>query len=131
MKRLIFLAIIFIVVFGGLPMSSSHADNAEIPTSSNNVYTSHQKFEGVTGLVTTRDGNPIVNAWIQAKSVDEPSKPIPEIAIITNEAGEYKWPLLPGKYEISVFIDNKPYTAKSVRVKSGQAVTLNFNVSTQ
>ncbi|MDR9899763.1 carboxypeptidase regulatory-like domain-containing protein [Aetokthonos hydrillicola Thurmond2011] len=112
-------------------MSSSNADNAEVPSSSNNVYTRHEQFEGVTGLVTTRDGHPIVNAWIQAKSLDEPSNPIPEIAIITNEAGEYKWTLLPGKYKISVFIDNRKLATKLVTVKPGQAVTLDFNVSTQ
>lgn len=130
MKRLIFLVMILIIVFGALPMSSCNADNAENP-SSNLAYPSQQQFQGVTGLVTSRDGHPIANAWIQAKSLDEPSNPIPELVITTNEAGEYQWSLLPGRYEISVLIDSRQQATNLVTVQPGQTAISNFTISAQ
>lgn len=130
MKRLIFLVMIMIIVSGALPMASCSANNAENP-SSNNASVNPQTFEGVTGFVTSREGHPIISAWIQAKSLNNPANPIPEIMILTNGAGEYQWPLSPGRYEISVFIDNKQQEAKLVTVQPGQATSLDFNLAPQ
>jgi len=124
MKHLISLIIINLMFFGVLPIASCTPDTSN---SSDNIYMNHQEFEGVTGFVTTMDGRPIVEAWIQAKSLDKPTNPIPEIAIVTNKEGKYKWPLVAGKYEISVSIDNRQYANKVVTVKPGQTTTLNFN----
>ena len=126
MKHLISLMIIFnLMFFGVVPIASC---TPEKPNSRDNIYMNHQEFEGVTGLVTTMDERPIVEAWIQAKSLDEPSNPIPEVAIVTNKEGRYKWPLVAGKYEISVFIDNRQYASKVVTVNPRQTTTLNFRI---
>ena len=100
----------------------------ETSNSSDNIYINRQEFEGVIGLVTTMDGRPIIEAWIRAKSLDQPSNPIPEIAIITNEEGQYKWPLVAGRYEISVFIDNRQSASQVVTVNPRQTTTLNFKI---
>lgn len=125
MKRLISLTIVFtLTFFGVVPMASCIP---QTPDSSNNTRINGQNFEGVTGLVTM-DGRPIVNVRIQAKSLDKPSRPIPEIAIITNKEGRYKWPLIAGKYEISVSIDNRPSASQVVTVNPKQTTTLNFKI---
>ena len=127
MKLLISLTIVLtLIFFGVVPMASC---TPETPDSSDNIYINRQEFEGVTGRVTTMDGRPIVEAGIHAKSLDEPSNPIPEIAIVTNEEGRYKWPLVAGKYEISVFIDNRQSASQVVTVNQGQTATLNFEIS--
>jgi hypothetical protein len=85
-------------------------------------------LEGVKGRVTAPDGSPIVNALVQPKSLDDPSTPIPEIAILTDEDGRYKWRLFPGEYEISVSAEGYQPAIKRATVKAGQAAMLDFKL---
>src|SRR5262247_999115 len=57
---------------------------------------------GIIGRVAATDGRPIPNAWVRTSSLDRPSAPIPEIAILTDAGGRYMWPLPPGTYQVSV-----------------------------
>jgi hypothetical protein len=82
--------------------------------------------EGVEGRVTRPDGEPIVGAFVQARSLDDPAPPIPEIAIVTDEDGRYAWPLEPGRYQISVSSDGYRSARKSVSFRAGEVKTLDF-----
>ena len=84
--------------------------------------------EGVKGRVTTARGRPIKDAFIQPASLDEPGKPIPELAIVTDEDGRYEWRLFPGDYMISVSADGYKTASKKVTVEADQAATLDFTL---
>jgi hypothetical protein len=82
--------------------------------------------QGVAGRVTTSDHLPVKGAFIQPRSLDDPSPPIPEIAILTDDEGRYTWPLLPGNYLISVSVEGCQRASKHVAIESGQVVKLDF-----
>ena len=81
--------------------------------------------EGVAGLVTAA-GQPAEGLMVQAASLDEPSQPIPEIAVLTGEDGRYAWPLPPGRYRLSVSLDGFQPASGSVTVEAGRRATLNL-----
>ncbi|MCT8971881.1 carboxypeptidase-like regulatory domain-containing protein [Microbaculum marinisediminis] len=62
---------------------------------------------GVVGTVRSPDGEPVSGAVIVARSLDTPTKAIPEIAIVTNEHGSFAWPLRPGRYELAPMLDGR------------------------
>lgn len=85
-------------------------------------------MEGVRGRVMAPDGRPVVGAFIQPKSLDSPSKPIREIAVLTDDEGRYSWPLVPGQYELSASARGYQPAIQSARVSSGQVVTVDFTL---
>jgi hypothetical protein len=85
-------------------------------------------FEGVTGRVLASHGHPVVNALVQAKSLDTPSQPIPEIAIVTDGDGRYRWPLRPGRYVISVSAGGYQTASQHIELRKGAAATLDFTL---
>lgn len=54
------------------------------------------------GTVRTRDGQPIPGVMVTATSTDDPQRPVPELAVMTDDQGRYEWPLVPGRYRITV-----------------------------
>lgn len=84
--------------------------------------------EGVKGRVTASDGRPIRDALVVPKSLDEPTKAIPELAVITDENGRYQWRLFPGDYLISVSAEGYQAASKKVTVEPKQAMTLDFEL---
>jgi len=87
----------------------------------------NKKVEGVAGQITdTVVGRGIARAVVQPKSLDDPSPPIPEIAILSNGEGRYTWRLVPGNYEISVSVAGYKGATKRVTVKARQQATLDF-----
>jgi hypothetical protein len=82
--------------------------------------------QGVAGRVTTSDGRSLRGAFIQPRSLDDPSPPIPEIAILTDSDGRYTWPLFPGTYEISVSLKGCQRAIRQVVVGAGQVVKADF-----
>ncbi len=84
--------------------------------------------EGVSGRVTGPDNRPVEGAFIQPRSLDDPSPPIPEIAILSGDDGRYSWPLLPGDYEITVTARGYAGAAKTTTVKAGQVTPLDFHL---
>jgi hypothetical protein len=86
----------------------------------------NKKVEGVAGQITDTAGRAIAGAAVQPKSLDDPSPPIPEIAIVSNGEGRYTWRLQPGNYEISVSVEGYKGATKRVSVKATQQTTLNF-----
>jgi hypothetical protein len=104
-------------------------DNQDLPVSSNDQGGPRPHIrEGVVGRVTAFDGHPVAGALIGARSLDDPSLPIPEIAILSGSDGRYTWRLFPGTYEISVLAEGYRCPPKRVVVKSGQAVTADFKL---
>ncbi len=84
--------------------------------------------KGVAGRVTTSDNLPVKGAFIQPRSLDDPSPPIPEIAILTDGNGRYMWPLFPGSYEILVTAQGCAPAAKQIVVEAGQVARLDFTL---
>ena len=84
--------------------------------------------EGIVGRITDTRGQPIVGALVQPRSLDDPSPPIPEIAIVSDDNGRYTWQLSPGSYELSVSADGYRGMTKLTKVKAGQAATLDFTL---
>jgi hypothetical protein len=74
---------------------------------------------GATGILRGPGGQPVAGAMIVARSLDEPAKPIPEIAIITNDQGSYAWPLRPGRYELTPMLDGSRGAPEEVSVEAG------------
>ncbi len=82
--------------------------------------------QGVEGRITDRHGRPVGGALVTPKSLDEPSPPIPEIAIVSDEEGRYAWRLPPGRYEISVSAEGYRGAAKQAVVRPGEVTRLDF-----
>jgi hypothetical protein len=82
--------------------------------------------QGVVGRVTTPDGTPVVGAWIECRSLDRPSPPIPDVAVVTGADGRYQWPLPPGRYECRAVADGRESRAGRATVHEGSATTLDF-----
>jgi len=84
--------------------------------------------EGVIGRVTTPDSHPIAGAFIQPRSLDDPSPPIPEIAILSNKGGQFAWPLRPGAYVITATIEGCRAATRQVVVTAGQVESVSFTL---
>lgn len=82
--------------------------------------------EGVIGQIKNQHGQAVTGAMIipTSRLIDAP--PIPEIAIVTDEHGRYEWPLQPGAYQISVFVDDHQKYTQNVEIKADQVTTLDF-----
>lgn len=75
--------------------------------------------QGITGTVTRPDGTPVAGAFIAATPLDRPAPPIPEIAILTNEAGRFTWPLRPGRYRLTAMHEGDEVGAATAEVTAG------------
>lgn len=58
--------------------------------------------EGIAGYIVDPTTAPVVDASVQAVSLDNPTTAIPEIHIVSDGKGYYQWPLFPGEYAITV-----------------------------
>lgn len=84
--------------------------------------------QGVEGVITA-EGNPLANVLIQAKSLGD--QPVPDLAIVSDNQGNYSWHLLPGKYEISVSVEGYQAASEIIMIKPSQVVQLNFDLKTK
>lgn len=82
--------------------------------------------QGVEGRITDTQGRPVAGALVVPRSLDVPSPPIPEIAIVSDEEGRYAWRLPPGRYEISVSAAGYRGAVKEAVVRAGQVTRLDF-----
>jgi protocatechuate 3,4-dioxygenase beta subunit len=90
----------------------------------NDLAQRHQR--GVVGKVTAADGRPITGAVIDAKSLDEPSPPIPERIVLSGAEGRYFWPLLPGDYELRATATGYRAATARVRVEAEELTNADF-----
>ncbi|MDG4792989.1 carboxypeptidase-like regulatory domain-containing protein [Micromonospora sp. WMMD1082] len=82
----------------------------------------------VTGTATTAAGEPVREASVQVRPLDEPAPAIPEIGVLTGDAGRYEWRLPPGRYEIVVRTDERDSAPQTATVTAGQTTRLDFTL---
>jgi hypothetical protein len=81
--------------------------------------------EGVAGLVTAA-GKPVEGLLVTAASLDVPTKPIPELAVLTGADGRYFWPLSPGRYRLSVSPEGFRPASGTAMVEAGRRAVVNL-----
>ncbi|MCI0600048.1 MAG: carboxypeptidase-like regulatory domain-containing protein [Beijerinckiaceae bacterium] len=84
--------------------------------------------EGITGTVTRRSGEPVAGAFVQASAVSSTSGPIPDIAIVTGARGNFSWPLRPGAYRLTLFLDGTKIASTEAAVLRGHVTALKLRV---
>jgi hypothetical protein len=62
---------------------------------------------GIVGVITDPTGAPIADARIVATSLDEPARPVPDIAILSDADGRFAWPLAPGRYRLTALLGER------------------------
>jgi hypothetical protein len=55
----------------------------------------------VFGLVLDAAGRPVAGAFVQVQALAA-AHPVPELAVFSDDAGAYVWPLRPGRYLLEV-----------------------------
>lgn len=100
---------------GGQPMSLASGDK---PVSSDTARPSAPRAaDGVSGTVRDGRGRPVAGVLVEA-SAEPGSPPVPDLAIVTDQAGRFDWPLRPGTYRLSA---GPSGTAVRVTVRAGSA----------
>lgn len=87
-----------------------------------------ESFEGVEGSVTAPGGKPLAGVSVQPRSLDEPSAAIPEMAVVSEEGGQYRWKLRPGEYEITFALEGYQPASHRVTVRAGEATRLDVEL---
>ncbi len=80
--------------------------------------------QGVSGMVTDRGGAPVAGARVDAISLDEPRRPVPDIAILSDARGEFTWPLAPGRYRLTVKAGAQELATVVIEVVAGAVTRL-------
>lgn len=78
--------------------------------------------QGATGSVVSTSGAAVAGAMIVVRSTDTPSRPVPELAVMSGEDGRFAWPLPPGRYELSALVGGRTGPAVAVTVPDGGMV---------
>lgn len=78
--------------------------------------------QGAAGSVVSASGGAVAGAMVVARSIDRPSRPVPEIAVLSGEDGRFAWPLPPGRYELSALVGGRTGPAVAVTVPDGGMV---------
>jgi hypothetical protein len=52
--------------------------------------------QGVSGRVVDGAGRPVAGALIEARSLEQPPRPLVEIGVLSGADGRFRWPLPPG-----------------------------------
>lgn len=104
-----------ITVSAGAETRTPNAGGAPLPANKTRV----------RGRVTDSEGNPIVGA---AVTVPKGTSPVPEMARLTNDQGEYSWLLDPGIYTIQVNADGYKPAQGEADTQRERDVELNFQV---
>ncbi len=111
--------------------SSGGGDPDAPVTASDDPLTPQAIREGVVGRILGDGAQPLAGASVVPVSLDDPSPPIPEIAITSESDGRYSWPLRPGRYEIRVTVKGYESAAARVTVDPGQVATLDFTLTAE
>ena len=82
--------------------------------------------EGVTGEIKDDNGRALDGAMIIPKSVEANGPAVPEMAILSDTTGRYRWPLRPGNYDVTVRADGYHDVTQRVTVSPGAVATLDF-----
>lgn len=105
--------------------------NPDQPTSSTAVQTEQPSplAEGIAGQILNTHGDPIEGALISVSSTGPYGPPIPDIAVLSIQSGEYQWRLEPGRYLVSASHADYLPMQQELLVRKGQVTIANFTLS--
>jgi hypothetical protein len=84
--------------------------------------------EGVEGRVTASGQKPLAGVSVQPRSLDEPATAIPEMAVISEDDGQYRWTLRPGEYEITFVLEGYQPATRRVTVRPRETTRLDVEL---
>jgi hypothetical protein len=84
--------------------------------------------KGVQGRVTFASGKPAANIFVQARSIGQPSVALPDIGILTNKAGDFFWPLPPGRFELTFILHGRKLATRQVNVGRSRATRFDIQL---
>lgn len=84
--------------------------------------------EGVEGRVTAPDQKPLAGVSVQPRSLDQPATAIPEMAVVSQDDGQYRWTLRPGEYEISFTLEGYQPATHRVTVRPRELTRLDVEL---
>jgi hypothetical protein len=83
--------------------------------------------QGLAGSVRDESGKAVVGALVTPRSLQAAGGPaIPELAILSDEAGRYAWPLHPGPYELTVTAEGYEPARRRGDVTQGAVTPIDF-----
>lgn len=105
--------------------------NPNLSTSSPAVQTDQLSplAEGIAGQILDADGDPIEGTLISVRSLGPHGPPIPDIAVLSTQSGEYQWRLGPGRYLVSTSHADYLPMQRELLVHKGQVTIANFTLS--
>ena len=72
----------------------------------------------VQGRVTDATGQPLAQVSVTPQSTDTPPQAVPEIAVLTDDQGQYQWTLPPGTYTLTFVHEGYAPLTKAVVVQN-------------
>jgi hypothetical protein len=85
--------------------------------------------EGAVGHLVNSSGRPVADAQIAAQSLDQPARPVPEIAILSDAQGRFVWRLRPGRYRLAAIVDGREVAAATMTVAPGRVTTVELSAA--
>jgi len=85
--------------------------------------------QGVQGHIAFANGKPATQVFVQARSLDRPAPAIPDIGIFTDGAGNYSWPLPPGRFELTFIHQERKLGTRKVTVERSGVTRLDVRLS--
>ncbi len=99
-------------------------DRDDLPVESTQPEDTAPLAEGVAGRVSQPGGPAVAGAVITATSLDHPARPIPEIAILTDDDGRFEWPLRPGSYRLAALLGGREIATATATVHARRVTTI-------
>lgn len=84
--------------------------------------------KGVQGRVTFASGKPAEKVFVQARSLGQPAIALPDIGILTNKAGDYFWPLPPGRFELTFILRGRKLATRQLDVGRNRPARLDIQL---
>lgn len=83
-----------------------------------------QVTEGFAGRVVDESGRAVQGALIVPRSLGPTGPAIPELAVLSDEAGRFEWPVPAGTYEVLVTADGHRSASREVSVAKGKVTRI-------
>lgn len=131
MKQIFYWSFLIVLIFMANIIAMADSSNDTSVSYSTEDISDGIVHLGLVGYILSTEGIPINLASITPTSLDHDSQPIPEIFITSNDEGFYHWPLLPGRYQITVKHNDFQAKTKEITLKEDHQVRLNFILSHQ
>jgi Carboxypeptidase regulatory-like domain len=82
-------------------------------------------YQALSGAVTDQAGHPIASASVNVQAID-PGISVSDIQVVTDNRGNYRWLLLPGRYSVSVGKDGFERITHTITIQPGQDAHIDF-----